>query len=125
MEVYAEYSNFSFYDTESILRMVDYNMSPSFMLTKESSHLLINTNSNNYYSTEYDIYKDTIINVYNGVNGALKEVYNASWTDRKVLADGVIVNSYSNGKEIVINYTNDDFNYNGEIIKSMSYEVIS
>jgi hypothetical protein len=125
MEVYAEYSNFSFYDTESILRMVDYNISPSFIVTKESSHLLINTNSNNYYSTEYDIYKDTIINVYNGVNDALKQVYNASWIDRKVLVDGVIVNSYSNGKSIVINYTDSDFTYKGETIKSMSYEVIS
>ena len=39
MEVYAEYSNFSFYDKESILRMTDFNLLPSFMLTKESSHL--------------------------------------------------------------------------------------
>ncbi len=125
MEMYAEYSNFSFYDTESILRMIDYNLSPSFVLTKESSHLLINTNSNNYYSTEYDIYKDTILEVYDGVNGALSHVYNANWIDRNVLANGVIINEYSNGKSIIINYTDEDYAYNDTVVKSMSYEVIS
>ena len=124
MEVYAEYSNFSFYDTESILRMIDYNLSPSFVLTKESSHLLINTNSNNYFSTEYDIYKETIFDVYNGVNSVLKEVYNADWLDREVLATGVVINEYSNGKSVIINYTDSSYTYKGVVVNPMSCEVI-
>lgn len=124
MEVYAEYSNFSFYDKESILRMIDFNLLPSFMLTKESSHLLINTNSNKYFSTEYDIYKEKITDVYEGVNTVLKEVYNAEWLDRNVLATGVVINEYSNGKSVIINYTDEPYTYNGVKVNPMSSEVI-
>lgn len=124
MEIYAEYSNFSFYDTESVLRMIDYNLLPSFMLTKESSHLLINTNSNNYFSTEYEIYKEKIDEVYNGVNDVLKHVYNASWLDRSVLDTGVIKNDYSNGKSVIINYTDMPYTHNGVVVNPMSCEVV-
>ena len=35
MEVYGPYSNFSFYTQEDILRMIDYNVSPAFILSKQ------------------------------------------------------------------------------------------
>ena len=124
MEIYAEYANFSFYDTESVLRMIDYNLLPSFVLTKESSHLLINTNSNEYFSTEYDIYKEKVLEVYEGVNSKLKEVYNADWLDRDVLAIGVVKNTYSNGKSVIINYTDEAYTYNGVKVNPMTCEVI-
>lgn len=125
IEVYADYSNFSFYDENSILRMIDYNMLPSFVLSKQSSHLLAHTNSNIYYSTEYELYKDKIKNVYDKVNDALKQVYQASWINRDVLVAGVIKNDYSNGKSIIINYTDNDFTYKGTVVKSMSSVVIA
>ena len=125
VEVYADYSNFSFFDQESILRLIDYNLLPSFVISQQSSHLLINTNSNSYFSTEYSIYKDTINNVYSGVNNVLKHVYSASWTNRTVLDNGIIKNDYSNGKSIIINYTDDAFTYNGTTVNAMSSLVVS
>ena len=53
MEVYGPYANFSFYTQSDILRMVDYNVYPSFVLTDRPAHLLTDTLSRNYYSTEY------------------------------------------------------------------------
>ena len=37
---------------------------------------------------------------------------------------GVAKVDYSNGKSIIINYNDQDYNYGGNIIKSMSYSVI-
>ena len=51
MEVYATYANFSFYTETDILRMIDYNVYPSFILTHDPSYELISTNSSNFYST--------------------------------------------------------------------------
>ena len=45
MELYAPYSNFSFYTDKDVLRMIDYNVYPSFLLSNESSHYLASTNS--------------------------------------------------------------------------------
>ena len=104
MEVYAPYSNFSFYTDSDILRMIDYNVYPSFLLTKEPSHVLADSNSKNYYSTEYNLYLDLIDSIYNEVNVALSPTLNETWIDREVVENGVIVNTYTGGIKIVINY---------------------
>lgn len=125
MEVYATYANFSFYDTQSILRMIDYNLLPSFIISSKSSHLLVNTNSNKYYSTEYDLYKERMENIYKAINSTLGSVYNEKWLDRDVLASGIIKNYYSNNKCVIINYTEADYVYNGQVVKKMSSVVMS
>ncbi len=124
MELYSPYANFSFYTDSDVLRMIDYNVYPSFILTDQPAHLLTDTMSSNYYSTEYQLYEDAITRVYNDVNGALGTVINADWDSRIVVEPGVIVNTYSNGVKIVINYTDQPITYEGEIVESVSYEVL-
>ena len=111
MEVYAPYANFSFYSATDQLRMIDYNISPSFVLTKQPSYLLASTTSSDYYSTEFEQYEELIQNIYKVVNEPLSQVAGYNWDGRKVLQDGVIENSYSKDgsqKSIVINYTDED-----------------
>ena len=124
MEIYGPYSNFSFYTTSDILRMVDYNVFPSFVLTDKPAYLLTDTNSRNYYSTEYDLYKELIDQIYTDVNYALQFTIGANWVDREVLENGVIVNSYDNGIKIVINYTEDFIVYDEGLIAPLSYRVV-
>jgi hypothetical protein len=123
MEVFGPYSNFSFYSDADVLRMIDYNVYPSFLVTAESAHLLLMTNSAEYYSTQYTIYRDLIVSVYARVNAVLREVLGASWTGRAVVSPGVIVNSYDNGVKIVINYTESPFTYRGETVPALEARV--
>lgn len=124
MEVYGPYANFSFSSQEDILHMIDYNVYPTFVLTKEASYLLSTTNSQNLYSTEFSEYKDVINDVYTQVNEALGAVMNQTWTDRIMIASGVVKNTYSGGTEIIINYTEDDYYEDGLLIEAMSFIVV-
>ena len=124
MEMYAPYSNFSFYTDQDILRMIDYNVYPSFILTEKPAYLLMATNSANYYSTEYELYKPLITAIYGQVNEALGSVINSEWVDRTVIANGVIVNRYSNGTEIVVNYTDRPVVYNLKRVEPVSFKVV-
>lgn len=124
MELYSTYVNFSFYEPTDILKIIDYNVYPSFVLTKEPSYLLSETNSSNYFSTEYKIYEKMIKDVYENVNGALKNVSNANWINRTVTNDNLVINEYSNQIKILINYNNIDLTYNNNLIKANSYLVI-
>ena len=124
MEMYAPYSNFSFYTDKDVLRMIDYNIYPSFVLTDQPAYLLVDTNSRNYYSTEYDLYDDLIQSIYTNVNGALSSVIGVEWENRIVPENGVIVNTYANGVEIIINYTDETITYNGTQVEAVSYEVV-
>lgn len=123
MEVYAPYSNFSFYSKADMLKMIDYNISPSFVITKRPSYLLAATTSADYYSTEFSQYKKLIGNIYNTVNDTLKNVSGFDWVSRKVLEDGVIANEYEKDgykKTVIINYTNDKVTVKGQSIDAQS-----
>ncbi|MBU1144670.1 MAG: hypothetical protein KJ971_02275 [Firmicutes bacterium] len=124
MELYAVYSNFSFYTNKDVLRMIDYNVYPSFVLTMEPSHILTDTNSSEFYTTEYSLYEELIQSIYGDVNDALKEVLNASWVNREVLELGFIRNTYDNGVEILINYTDQIKTVNGEDVLPQSFLVL-
>lgn len=127
MEMYAPYANFSFYTQDCILRMIDYNIFPSFILSKEPSYKLGDTFSANYYSTEYTLYEELIGTVYGQINDVLSQVQGFEWTDRTVPEDGVVINSYRRGEEIryvVINYTEHEVTYQGTTVAPESALVV-
>lgn len=124
MELFAPYVNFSFYTTNDLLRMIDYNVYPSFVFSHDPSYELISTQSSQFFSTEYTLYRELLQTTYNTVNGALGHVRNATWIDRQVLQPGVILNRYNNGTHIVINYTDGPVMVLGQLVASQSYAIL-
>ncbi len=124
MELYAIYANFSFYTQTDILRMIDYNVYPSFVLTEQPSYVLTHTNSSIYYSTEFSLYEDLILAMYEQMNPILREVINDSWVNREVLTIGVILNTYASGKQIIVNYQDVDYSHQGQTIPALSARVL-
>jgi hypothetical protein len=124
MEMFAPYSNFSFYTQQDVLRMIDYNLFPSFVLTHQPSYQLSLTNSARFYSTEYVEYKALIEQIYHEINDSLKHVKHAEWIDRQVLANGVIMNRYDNQKIVIINYTQEAFVYRDTVIDATSAKTL-
>lgn len=127
MEVYAPYANFSFYTQSDILKMIDYNLYPSFILSKEPSYKLADTVSSDLYSTEYQLYKEKITNIYSQINEVLNQVAGYTWTNRTVVSNGVIANTYklnNETKEVVINYTSDEVSYQGSQVPALHAAVI-
>lgn len=123
MEMYAPYANFSFYTQTDILKMIDYNLSPSFILTKEPSYKLADTVSADMYSTEYSLYRDLIYDIYTQINGVLKQVSGYAWKNRIVTENGVVVNVYEKDgqtKEIIINYTKETVTAEGVSVAPLS-----
>lgn len=124
MELYGPYSNFSFYTDRDVLRMIDYNIYPNFVLSDNPAYLLTDTNSRSFYSMQYELYSELINSIYERVNFALAPTLGARWINRTVLENGVILNTYSNGVEIIINYTEDTVSYNGTLVLPESFTVV-
>lgn len=126
MEMYAPYANFSFYTQDCILRMIDYNVCPSFILSKEPSWNLADSYSANMYSTEFALYEEKIQNIYGQVNNILRQVQGFRWTGREVIENGVVVNTYVKGNEtryVVINYTGNDVAVRGITVPALTAAV--
>ena len=124
MELYATYANFSFYEQKDLLKMIDYNTYPSFILTQEPAYKLQKTNAQDYFSTEYAINQALIEQVYQTVSQALNPVMNATWVARTEVMPNVYMNTYNNGVSILINYQTQAVNYAGHIVTAQSYLVI-
>jgi len=124
MTMYAPYSNFSFYTQKDVLRMIDFNLYPSFALTERPAYLLALTNANRFYSTEYTEYKSLIDRIYHDVDDVLSQVIGTRWVDRTVVENGVILNTYADGTRILINYTDEAITYEGTLIRALSADVL-
>lgn len=101
------------YDLMS-LRMVEYNMYPSFIVTENEAYELRFTNYEYLNSTQYELWNGKIKEVYGNVNPSLRMVNGATITNHRSIDTGVVEISYSNGRVIYVNYNNQAYS-NGSI----------
>lgn len=124
IELYSTYINFFGSVRDDLLRMVDYNVYPSFLLTKESSAKLDETALQYIYCSQYDNLEEAVNVYYNFVNESLKQVAGQSIENREIVADGVSKVTYSNGKVIYVNYTNNDITIGDVQVPKKGHKVI-
>ena len=124
MPVYTDYVNFEANKQEFFLKMVETGAYPSFYITKESSAELINTNSSDIYSSQYSVYRQTILE-YDAELSALNELLSgACITGHELLGNDVRKVTYDNGVVIYLNYGGSKQTVEGVTIESMSYKVV-
>jgi hypothetical protein len=101
---YTPFLNFNALAEDRLLTMVDFGLNPSYVLTKEKTYEMRYTPSSMFYTTEFNQYKDEIVETYQYVNNALKHVLNETIEQRIVLETGLVRIEYSNGVIIYVNY---------------------
>lgn len=123
---YSDYVNFNAIGQDQYLRLLDYGAYPSYLLTEEISHKLKYTNSNSYYTTAYEDWKDSIITNYLTYNEAYVATLNCKVINREVLKTGIVCVTYQNIStlktfNIYLNYTENDFILGDIMVKANSY----
>lgn len=108
----------------AVLRMIEYNIYPSFIITNKEAYDLRYTNYEYLNSTEYSLWKDLIVKVYGNVNNALKHVSGAKLIAHEYVLSGVSKCSYDNGVTIYVNYNDTLQTAEGINLSPYSYRVI-
>ncbi|MBN2604331.1 MAG: hypothetical protein JXR62_00750 [Bacilli bacterium] len=124
MDMYSPYLNFVSDETTSLLRMVEFGVFPSYVLTGSSPYVLKNTNSSNVYISEYSVLSRRIGDYYNLINEGLTATIGLEMTDHTFLAEGVSMVEYDNSTQIIINYNTVDVTIGSIIVPSQGYVVI-
>lgn len=124
IDYYSPFLNFSSNTSLDILRCIEFGCNPAYLITEKESHYLSNSLSNNYYATFFKGNKDSIISNYDYIKKALDCVADSSIVNREIIEVGISEVTYSNGKIIVCNYTNDIYLYKGESVPAFGYKVI-
>lgn len=124
MPVYSDYVNFEANKQEFFLKMVETGTYPSFYITKESSSDLVYTNSNEIYSSQYDVYRNTMIAYAKELSAINEKVDGAFIVGHEIMENGVTVVTYGNGVKIYLNYGSKEAQADGYTIQGMSYKVV-
>ena len=124
VDSFSPYINLGTNSKGAILKLIDYNTYPAYLLTDAYAHDLAKTNLSHLYSTKFDQWKNDIVQDYEYINNILNKVRDAEIISREVIEDGFVVVGYSSGQSIVINYNEEDISYMGIFIEGKSAKAI-
>ncbi len=110
---YGTAINFSPDVRGDLLRHADYGVYPSFFVSHGETARILNTRSSWIYLSAIGQLEDDIEEAYAWLNRLLAPVKGASIVARQRLAEGVFATTYSNGKQIVVNYGEEPFAADG------------
>jgi hypothetical protein len=101
--------NFSSNLRQDLLRHADYGAYPSYFLTEAPTADILHTASDWLYSSSYDQWGQEVGETYQWLNNLLGPVEGERMIAREALAAGVVAVTYSNGRQIIINYNQTPF----------------
>jgi hypothetical protein len=116
--------NFFSNTRNELLRLIDYGLYPAFFLTEASAYQLLDTPSENIFTSRYQDWAPAIQQQYQFVAGALNAVYGQQLIARDILAPGIVNLTFTNGITITINYSGEAWQQGDQMVLPMSYKVI-
>jgi hypothetical protein len=123
VQLFGPHANFYPYARDELLRLIDFGVYPSFVVTQKSSKELQETGLEAIYSSKYDDIKKSILAYYDFVDGALSSVIGQRIVDRQVITNGVIQITYENDIVIYVNYRETPFTQGSLIIGAKNYVI--
>jgi len=110
--LYSGYLNYSANFTLERLRMLDFHVYPSYFVTTESAYALLNTPSNNYYTSAFQTWENVIIETGQSFETIARDVHSLKIQNREILSLGVVLITYENGSQLLINYRSVSYREN-------------
>ena len=115
MTMVAPYANHGFYSKIDLLKSIEYNVYPSYLLTEADNVDLAKTTLADESSTKFTNWKATIEASYDFVTDVLKQVEGQQMLKHERMNDSVFVVTYKNGV-VYVNYGPEDFALDGGIV---------
>lgn len=91
------------------LKMIEYGALPSFELTYEDSALLMETPYATLFSSQYELWVDTILEEYLAANVEMGYLQTMAMTGHRQLARNVFETTYLDGSRVLVNYRDEAF----------------
>ena len=119
----AESLNLSQNAEETYLKSAELGAGLYYTLTQSPSSVLQDSKYTEYFATEYNLWKDTIIEEYNRFSGDFNGTYDEFIINHEKVAGNVYRTEFANGVKVIVNYNYNDFSYNGTNIPARDYIV--
>ena len=125
VDMYSEHLNFASDEQFTLLRLVEFGVFPSYVLTGGSSYDLKLTNSSNIYISEYEILKNRMSIYKDFYTEGLSNTLQKEMVDHSFISEGVVLVEYDDGTQILLNYNTTEVTVETYTVDPQSYVVIS
>lgn len=109
VDMYSPYLNNASHDQDTLLRLIEFGVYPSFVLTGEQAYKMKRTAASSVAVSEYEYLEERMTFYYEALNEVLAPVRNSEMIEHQILAEGIVQVTYANQKIITINYNETDF----------------
>lgn len=124
LPMYVSPLNVGNYTQERLLRMIEYGVNPGFIVTQAPSEFLAYTPLEDYFSTNFNDWRGDIASTWQYLSKVLQMLSGAHIIHHDVPKPGLVRVEYDNGLIVLINYTDDLWEYQGTIISPLDFSVI-
>lgn len=114
--LYAPYANESFYSQTDVLKCIEYNCYPTFLLTEAANHTLKKTAVAERSTTCYADWEGLIGSLYEQIVSVLTPVRGQRIVGHTVVEEGLVEVTYEDGGRIGINYRTQPYTLDGVVI---------
>lgn len=111
-------------DVQQLLYSAEYGAGLSFTVMKESSFALQKTLYTEYYGSDYDAWRDRMVEYYTRYNTELGHVFNQEMVDHQNITGTLSVTTYADGTKVYVNYDFEDATADGQTIPARDYLVV-
>jgi len=109
---------------QELLKSAEYGAGLQFTVMQESAFTLQNTLYTEYFGSEYEDCKQTMLETYERYNKELGHIFNQKMTGHEFVAEEVTCTMYEDGTKVYVNYTYEDVTVNGTIVPAKDYVVV-
>ena len=116
--------NLSYNHTIQKLKWIEYGSMPYYYLTYENPDLLTYTEANTLFSSQYTIWIDKAVEVYEELNGKLRDTWSQEMVEHERIGKGIARVVYANGTTVYINYNDADVQAGEHTVAPFDYLVV-
>lgn len=107
----------------SWLKSIETGAGLYFTFIDAPSSELQDTDYTYLYGSDYDLWKDDALSMYQEYNAALGHLFNQFITGHRYVADGVTETAYEDGTRVYVNYNYTDYSEGGVTVAARGYAV--
>lgn len=125
---YVDYTGIPFNSTSDmkmeLLKAIETGSGIHFRMMYSPNTALKKTEYENYYSMYYKDWIDEAAQVYKEAAEALNKLQDSEIIHHQKIQHHVYATTYSNGMQVIVNYSNKDADVQGKVVKAMGYSLV-
>jgi hypothetical protein len=107
--------------TKMFLKAIETGSQLKYSVIYRDPEILKNTELDYLYSSNFEAWKNDIIDQYREMNKIYQKVNGSPLHSHNKITDGVYRTQYENGVTVIVNYLDEAYSYEGMTIKPLSY----